>query len=158
MKIQTFGGLGVHGEAAQFIYDGGKDEDYFQYILGIDYAWTDVIKDHDIFLILEYMGEKTTQSRQDERPSSGSGLGRVFTNSFLSTITYKFSDTLEVETKLLFNLDHHLSYVIKPEIHYDITDELKLTFGIDFIEGVQDTFFGQFDNDDRSYFFLRYSF
>ncbi len=154
----TFGGLGIHGEAAQFIYDGGKDEDYFQYILGIDYAWTDVIKDHDIFLILEYMGEKTTQSRQDERPSSGSGLGRVFTNSFLSTITYKFSDTLEVETKLLFNLDHHLSYVIKPEIHYDITDELKLTFGVDFIEGVQDTFFGQFDNDDRGYFFLRYSF
>ncbi len=154
----TFAGLGVHGEAAQFIYDGGKDEDYFQYILGIDYTWTDVIKDHDIFLILEYMGEKTTRSRQDERPSSGSGLGRVLTNSFLSTITYKFSDTLEVETKLLFNPDHHLSYVIKPEIHYDITDELKLTFGVDFIEGVQNTFFGQFDNDDRSYFFLRYSF
>jgi hypothetical protein len=154
----AFSSLGVHGEAAQFIYDGGKDEDYFQYILGIDYAWTDVIKDHGIFLILEYMGDKTTRSRQDKRPAFGSGLGRVFANSVLSTITYKASDTLEAETKLLFNLDEHLSYVIKPEIHYDINDKLKLTFGVDFIEGVQDTFFGQFGNDDRGYFLLRYSF
>lgn len=51
-----------------------------------------------------------------------------------------------------------MSYFINPEIHYDITDELKLTFGVDLFEGVQKTFFGQFDNDDRSYFFLRYSF
>jgi len=51
-----------------------------------------------------------------------------------------------------------MSHVINPEINYNITDELKLTFGIDFIEGNQTTFFGQFDNDDRSYFFLRYSF
>ena len=55
-------------------------------------------------------------------------------------MNYKASDTLEAETKLLFNLDEHLSYVIKPEIHYDINDKLKLTFGVDFIEGVQDTF------------------
>ena len=154
----TFGGLGVHGEAAQFFYDGRKNEDYLQYVLGIDYTWTNVIYDHDIALILEYMGDTTTQSRDDERPAFASGLGRVFRNSFLSTVTYKFSDTLELENKLLFNMDHHLSYVIKPEVHYDISDELELTFGIDFIEGNQTTFFGQFDNDDRSYFFLRYSF
>ena len=154
----TFGGMGVHGEAAQFFYDGSKNEDYLQYIVGIDYTWTNVIHDHDIFLILEYMGDTTTQSREDERPAFASGLGRVFRNSFLSTLTYKFSDTLELENKLLFNTDHHMSYVIKPEVHYDISDELKLTFGIDFIEGVEETFFGQFDNDDRSYFFLRYSF
>ncbi len=154
----TFGGLGIHGEAAQFFYDGSKNEDYFQYILGIDYTWTNVIYDHDIFLILEYMGDTTTQSREDERPAFASGLGRVFRNSFLSTITYKFSDTLELENKFLFNMDHHLSYVIKPEVRYDITDDLKLTFGIDFIEGVQETFFGQFDKDDRAYFFLRHSF
>jgi len=154
----TFGGLGVHGEAAQFFYDGSKNGDYLQYILGIDYNWTNVIYDHDIFLILEYMGDTTTQSREDKRPAFASGLGRVSRNSFLSTITYKFSDTLELETKLANNLDHHLSYVINPEINYDITDAFKLTFGIDFIEGNQTTFFGQFDNDDRSYFFLRYSF
>jgi len=101
----TFGGLGVHGEGSQFFYDGGDDEDYFQYIMGVDYTWADVIKDHDIFLIFEYMGEKTTRSGREERPAFGSGLARVFTNSLLSTITYKFSDTLEAETKLLFNLD-----------------------------------------------------
>ena len=150
--------MGVHGEAAQFFYDGSKNGDYLQYILGIDYNWTNVIYDHDIFLILEYMGDTTTQSREDKRPAFASGLGRVSRNSFLSTITYKFSDTLELETKLANNLDHHLSYVINPEINYDITDAFKLTFGIDFIEGNQTTFFGQFDNDDRSYFFLRYSF
>jgi len=154
----TFGGLGVHGEAAQFLYDGSNNEDYFQYILGFDYTWTNVIYEHDIFLILEYMGDTTTQSRQDKRPAFATGLGRVFRNSFLSTVIYKFSDTLELENTLLFNTDHHLSYLIKPEVHYDISDELKLTFGIDFIEGNQTTFFGQFDNDDRSYFFLRYSF
>ncbi|GAX61285.1 hydrolases of the HAD superfamily [Candidatus Scalindua japonica] len=154
----TFGGLGIHGEAAQFFYDGSKDEDYLQYILGIDYTWTNVIYDHDIFLILEYMGDNTTQSREDKRPAFASGLGRVFRNSLLSTITYKFSETFELETKLANNLDHHMSYVINPEINYDITDELKLTVGIDFIEGTQTTFFGQFDNDDRGYFFLRYSF
>ena len=154
----TFGGLGVHGEAAQFFYDGSKNEDYLQFILGIDYNWTNVIYDHDIFLILEYMGDTTTQSREDKRPAFATGLGRVFRNSFISTVTYKFSDTLELETKLANNLDHHMSYVINPEINYDITDQFKLSFGIDFIEGNQTTFFGQFDNDDRSYFFLRYSF
>ncbi|MHC4268854.1 MAG: hypothetical protein ACYSTS_10335 [Planctomycetota bacterium] len=154
----TFGGLGVHGEAAQFIYDGRNNEDYFQYILGIDYTWTNVIHDHDIFLILEYMGDTTTQSRDDKRPAFSTGLGRVFRNSFLSTITYKFSDTLEWETELAFNMNSHVSYLINPEVRYDITDKLKFTFGIDFIEGVQNTFFGQFEDDDRSYFFLRYSF
>ena len=154
----TFGGLGVHGEAAQFIYDGGNEADYFQYIMGIDYTWTNVIHDHDIFLILEYMGDTTTRSREDERPAFGTGLNRVFRNSFLSTITYKFSDTLNIETKLLYNLNDHVDYFINPEIHYDITDELKFTFGVNLFEGVQDSFFGQFDNDDRSYFFLKYSF
>ncbi len=154
----TFRGLGLHGEAAQFIYDGDNGENYFQYILGIDYTWTNIIDDHDIFVILEYMGEKSTERQKVGKKVFGSGLARVFTNSVLSTITYKFSDTLEWETKLAFNMDSHLSYFIKPEIRYDISDELKLTFGVDFIEGVQDTFFGRFEKDDRSYLFLRYSF
>lgn len=154
----TFGGLGFHGEAAQFIYDSGKDEDYFQYILGVDYTWTNIIKNHDIFVIIEYMGEKTTKSRGDDSPAFGSGLARVFTNSLLSTVNYKISDAFEIETNLLFNLDDHLSYVIKPEIHYDISDKTKLVLGVDIIEGVQETFFGQFEEDDRAYFSLRHSF
>ncbi len=104
------------------------------------------------------MGDKTTERRKGSKKVFGSGLARVFTNSILSTITYKFSDTLELETKIFFNMDSHLSYVIKPEIRYDINDAFKMTFGIDFVDGVEDTFFGQFDNDDRSYLFLRYSF
>ena len=122
------------------------------------YFWTDIIKDHDISLILEYAGEKATRSRRDKRPAFGSGLGRVFTNSFLSTITYKASDALEIDTKLLFNLDEHLSFLVKPETHYDITDKIRITLGFNFIEGNKSTFFGQFDNDDRAYLFLRYSF
>ncbi len=154
----TFGGLGIHGEVAQFMYDGENDENYFQYVFGFDYTWTNIIYDHDIFVILEYMGDKSTERQKVSKKVFGSGLARVFTNSILSTVTYKFSDSLEFETKFAFNLDGHLSFLIKPEIRYDVNDNLKLTFGMNCIEGVQDTFFGQFEKDDRSYFFLRYSF
>ena len=68
------------------------------------------------------------------------------------------NETLEVVLSTIYGVNE-TEFVIRPSMEYDITDSTKITVGADFFEGGDDdTMFGQFDEKDRLYVELKYSF
>jgi hypothetical protein len=50
-------------------------------------------------------------------------------------------------------------FLIRPSVHYNISDSTNITIGADVFEGGdENTLFGQFDDKDRLYVELKYSF
>ncbi len=67
-------------------------------------------------------------------------------------------ETLEFVVFTVYGVNEE-EFLIRPTITYDITDSIKIKVGADFFEGGdKDTFFGQFDEKDRLYVELKYSF
>lgn len=50
------------------------------------------------------------------------------------------------------------SWMLRPKVSYEFTDSIKATAGIDLFGGSASTFFGQFDDNDRIYSELEYTF
>ncbi|RJP73948.1 MAG: hypothetical protein C4532_03755 [Candidatus Abyssobacteria bacterium SURF_17] len=155
----TFGRWGAHGEAAQFLSDGDVEDSYLQYVLGIDFRQSDIVFDHDLFAIVEYIGEHVTNEGESTFPIQTEAMvNRVFSNSLFVHIEYEFSDYFRLDFEGMVNLDNGEDYFLKPEFSYDINDNLTIALGFDFLWGPNDTFFGQFDESDRIYTKLTYTF
>lgn len=68
------------------------------------------------------------------------------------------NETLEVVLSTIYGVNG-TEFVIRPSLEYDITDSTKIKVGADFFEGGDDdSLFGQFDDKDRLYVELKYSF
>ncbi|GAK56063.1 hypothetical protein U27_03025 [Candidatus Vecturithrix granuli] len=68
------------------------------------------------------------------------------------------NETLEVVVSTIYGVNE-TEFLIRPSIEYDITDSTKIKVGADFFEGGDnDTMFGQFNEKDRLYVELKYSF
>jgi hypothetical protein len=155
----TFDRWGVHGEAAQFLSDGDREDSYIQYVFGIDYKRSDIIFDHDLFAIVEYIGEHVTKEGKSALPiETGAMVNRAFTNSLFAHIEYEFSDYLRLDFEGMVNLDNGNNYFLNPEFCYDVNDNLAIALGFDLLWGPSDTFFGQFDESDRVYTKVTYVF
>jgi hypothetical protein len=154
----TFDRWGVHGEAAQFLSDGDREDSYVQYVLGIDYKRADVVLDHDLFAIVEYIGEHVTQEGESELPVGGAMVSRVFSNSLFVHIEYEFSDYFRLDLEGIVNLDNGEDYFLKPEFSYDVNNNFTIAVGFDLLWGPSDTFFGQFDKSDRVFTKMTYTF
>ena len=155
----TFNRWGVHGEAAQFLSDGDREDSYIQYVLGIDYKRSDIIFEHDLFAIVEYIGEHVTEEARSTLPfETGAMVGRVFSNSLFVHIEYEFNDYFVLDCEGLVNLDNGEDYYLNPEFSYDVNDNLTISVGFDLLGGPSDTFFGQFDESDRIVTKLTYTF
>ena len=68
------------------------------------------------------------------------------------------NEILEVEAFIVYGANEG-EFLIRPSVEYDITDSTQITVGIDLFEGGDDeSSFGQFDDKDRLYVELKYSF
>ncbi len=67
-------------------------------------------------------------------------------------------ETIELTVTGIYRV-HDEDYALRSKIEYDLTDSWRLTGGIDLFGGGDDySFFGQFDENDRLYAEVRYSF
>lgn len=152
----TFDRWGFHGEAAQLIFDGGLEDDRFQYVLGLDYTKSDILFDHDLFAIIEYVGEEVTS--EGTGFSTGTALDRVLVSAVAGNITYEFSDYSKVELRGAADFHKGDDYYIQPQFVHKVTDDFEVTVGLDILGGPSDTFFGQFRDNDRVFVKLKYTF
>lgn len=68
------------------------------------------------------------------------------------------NETLEVVVSTIYGVNE-AEFLIRPSMEYDITDSTKIKVGADLFEGgASDTMFGQFDQKDRLYVEVKYSF
>lgn len=67
------------------------------------------------------------------------------------------NDKLKPEIITLFNWADG-SWMIRPKVAYEFTDQVTAKLGVDLFGGDNTDFFGQFDNNDRVYTEVEYTF
>ena len=147
---------GFHGEAAYLFFDGNAEDNRMQYVIGLDYTRSNVLFDHDIFVILEYVGEEVT--REGEGFDGGAGLDSLLVNAIAGNITYEFTEYTKLELIGVVDLYQGDDYYFQPQLIHQMTDDFEITVGLDLIGGPSDTFFGQFKDNDRVFVKLKYTF
>lgn len=152
----TFDRWGFHGEAAQLIYDGDAEDGRFQYVIGVDYTHSNIIFDHDIFVIVEYVGDHINMESDDLAMTSP--LGTALTGAFAANITYDLSEYTKVELRGIVDVDGGDDYYFQPQLVHEVTDSFEVTAGLDIVGGPSGTFFGDFRDNDRVFMKLKYSF
>ena len=86
-------------------------------------------------------------------------LEREIQNAFTLFLRCDFiHETLKTNLLIIYNSSEGDSW-INPEIIYDFTDRWQATLGMDFLQGgSKKDFFGQFNNNDRVYFEIKFGF
>jgi len=152
----TFDMWGLHGEAAQLIFDGDEEDSRIQYVIGFDYKKSDILFDHDLFVIVEYIG--LHEIEEADAPETGTALDRVFMSAFATNITYEFTEFTKLEIVGIMDFYQGDDYYVQPQLVHEVTDDLSVTVGLDLLGGPRDTFFGEFKENDRVYVKLKYTF
>ena len=154
----TWGDLGIHGELAHTWTDGRRNDNYLQYVVGVDYTFADIRPGQNLRLILEYAGEHVTRKGRTMDGVPATRLGRHLDGSLLGRAVYELNERLALELKACANLRGGNNFYVQPSLRYDITEDLRLKVGADIFTGSDDTFFGQFDDNDRAFLILEYYF
>ncbi len=152
----TFGRLGLRGEGAWFRTDGHRQDEYLQYVLGVDYTWTNVFRDHDIFAIVEYAGEHVIT--QQQKGLDAGALERAFANSAAWNIDYQVTEFLTYTVRGVYNFDGRDNFFVEPQVEYAMNDHVTITAGFDIIHGGGQTLFGLMSENDQFYLKARYTF
>lgn len=174
----------LHGEVAFVDSRDDTGDDYVQYVLGFNYTFNDLILDHDLTLLLDYLDEVMIEPRKRfgiETLISGlspalQGLAQPFLplasavvreraelargtrGSISARLSYAFSDTLEFVVTGVIVVRGRESAFVQSKLVWDVTDNFRFEAGLDLLEGPRDTFFGQYRDNDRVFFVTRLNF
>jgi len=154
----TWRDIGIHGEISHTWTQAHHDDSYLQYVFGIDYTFADIRPGQNLRLILEYAGERVTSYGHDRDGVPPTRLGRYLDGSLLARAVYEINESASVELKACANLRSSNNYYIQPSFTFDVNESLRLTAGLDIFVGSSDTFFGQFDQNDRFFLSVEYYF
>ena len=154
----TWNDIGIHGEIAHVWTDGRRNDNYLQYVLGIDYTFADLFPGQNLRLILEYAGEHVTRKGRALDGVPPTGIGRSLDHSVLGRAVYEINERAAIELQAVFNLGGGKDFYLQPSFRYDVRDDLRIVVGADILSGSADTFFGQFDSNDRIFFIVEYYF
>ena len=155
----TFGKLGIRGEAAyNFTGDAaGKDPEiddpYFQYVIGMDRTFNDLISDNNLFVLIQWIQEipkNDVEYRKDD-------LNHIFRKSISGTFEYELGEFARLSLQGVYNIKSE-DYYLRPNFSYNITDGVTLNIVGDILGGGSDSFFGSFRNNRRMQLKLKYNF
>ncbi len=146
----TLGDFELHAEAAQFVTEGDRDDDYLQYVFGTNWSRGDLLIGKDqLTVILEYTGEWVTKDATAENVIPATGFARAFTGAVLGRVTYRPIAGLELQATAALIVDGDENIYVRPEATYEFGSHTKHNVGLDLLSGPRGTFFGQFRDEDR---------
>ena len=139
-------GFTMRSEAGYFQQD--KEDDFLQYVFGVEREWSGIMSPIDGFSILiEYTNELVTQ----DEPADISTIDfrRVLSNALIMELSYSFDDERRwsVELEGALNLGDEDSYM-QPSIVWRKSN-FEVKAGLDIISGPPKTFWGGYDENDR---------
>lgn len=147
------GKIGWRAEVGYQLTDGRRADHFVQYVIGMDRTFADVLGDHDLYILLQYVGLEVTAKTQGE--TSG-GLRQAFSNTAIGLFRYEFNDDTELELRATINPDDW-DYLIELQFSHKFSDAFEAVLGATVFGGDADTFFGQFDENDRLFVHLIYT-
>ncbi|MDY0062337.1 MAG: hypothetical protein RBU45_21170 [Myxococcota bacterium] len=174
----------LHGEAGLTDSRARTGDDYVTWLVGVNYTFTDLIRDHDLLLVLEVVDEVLIARRSRDgteqatvalspalraglEPSlpaladwiaQATSLQRKLGGAVLGRLTYELSETFALESAWAFPLRGATQGYLRPALTWDITDDVQLIGAYDWFFGEEGTFFGDYSEDDRIYGQLRVTF
>ena len=155
------GDVNFRGEAAYYITEDweGKDpfidDPYFQYVLGADYTFNDLIGDNDLFVLLEWVQEIQTPDRNTVYQITD--LNHIFRKTVMGKLDFKFDDYSKLYVNYVWNIETK-DWYFQPGIDVSITDGVQLRTSVDLLGGEEDSFFGTYKDNNRVQVRLKYSF
>lgn len=136
---KTFGKYVLRGETAYFVtVDKDLKEDYFQYVLGVDFNAND-----DLYINTQFFGEK--EKKKD--PQNGITL----------IVEYSINEFNQLELNTIYRFEGE-EIIINPVYSNDLMDSVSLSIGAYLIDGNEEGDFGQFAEKDYMYLELSKTF
>lgn len=155
----TFGSVEAHAEVAyRDTVNNDFDDDFIEYVAGLNYTIYQVPKLEQLRIVAEYAGEEVVRSRDSNNAYIDTGhYIRPFKNSFLGSAEFKVNDSWLFTLSSALNLGD-ADYFLQPKASYQFQNGLKLEGGFDFMAGDPDTFFGRWRQNDRFFLISTYKF
>jgi hypothetical protein len=150
--------FGLYGELMYHDTVSGKDDDYFEYLIGGNTSFNDVLVAGDSLLaVLEYTGSATLKG------SRANFMGvpdfkRPFTSTFLARLTYEPKPTWALELTALTNIEAPYQWAVAPKVMWRPVRSLELSLALEVFGGAPSTLFGYFRENRRAYLNVRYDF
>ncbi len=141
-------GVELHGEGIQVFTEDRHDDDYFQYVIGGRWTWSQpALADDELRITLEYGGEIIT--RRHRGVASTTPISRPFTQALFGRITYQLNRDLVFEVEGAVQLERRQHAALRTTASYRLNDYVSLTLGHEQYFGPSGTLFGQLRRDDR---------
>ena len=157
----TFDKLEVHGEGAfKFVESRGRD-DRFQWIVGANYPLDELpVKWLErIDLILEYSRETLLDTREGSPFERSRGFfSAAFRNAMAGRVRLKFNEETQFSLSGTTDFESAPNYYVQFKLTHKLTDAFHVEGGVDVIAGPQDSFWGQWRDNDRAFAVMKYFF
>lgn len=155
----TFGSVEVHAEAAyRDTIDNALDDDFLEYVAGINYTYYELPGVEELRLVAEYAGEGivSKKDRGNAYVPTGQYI-RPFKNSFIGSLEFRFTEETQFVLASALNFNYQ-DFFLQPKISHQFNSGIELDIGLDFMDGNQNSFFGHWDRNNRLFVMTRYAF
>jgi hypothetical protein len=152
----TSGKYVFKGEGAFFMPDKiHGNNPYFQYILGFDRTFSNVVGDKNLFVILQWIHEL----KDKDVEYGGTDFNHLFQKNIMSRVEMELNRDMKLSLQLVYALKYE-DFYIKPEFRYNISDGLNLNLSMDILGGnrSKNGLFASYFDNDRIQIKLKYNF
>lgn len=158
----TSGKLEYHGEWAWRLYESGRASSIFPIVLGGMYTWDEdwvkAIGLEQIIFNFEYARDFTLHHRDNPNFRESGVFTRPFRESILTRVALKFDENNELHISGNPNFYGHNNYFLQPKFIHKFSDSLKMEGGWELFWGSQNSFWGKWKRNDRTFVLLTYLF
>lgn len=164
----TSGKFEYHGEWAARIYESGRATSVLPILLGgmytMDQDWVKDLGLDQILWNLEYVREVTLHKKDNDQYRESGIFDRPFQNSILSRLTFKVDENNEFYLSGNYNFQyhatkrHHNNSFLEPKFMHKFSDDLKIEGGVQLLWGAQNSFWGKWKRNDRTFITMTYLF
>jgi len=149
-----------HGEAvAKFEERRGKD-DRFQGLFGLNYTWDDLGLGwlEQVTFVLEHARETNLSSRSRSEFIESGAFTNAFRDALIGRAQAKFTEETQLTVAGTLDLGAEPNYYVQLKLSHKLRDTLHVEAGLDFLDGLKDTFWGKWRKNDRFFASLKYFF
>ena len=146
----------LKGEGALFLpREIIQDEPYFQYVIGFERIFSNIIDDKNLFVIAQWIHE----IKSNKVEYRGNDFNHLFQRNLMTRIEMDINRDMKFSIQAIYALKYEEFY-IKPEIIYNISDGLNFSLMADFLGGnkEKDGFFSNYSDNSRLRAKLKYNF
>ncbi|MBI2538800.1 MAG: hypothetical protein HYW04_03260 [Deltaproteobacteria bacterium] len=164
----TSGKFEYHGEWAARLYESGRATSILPILLGgmytMDYDWVKDLGLEHILWNLEYVREVTLRKKFNDQYRESGIFDRPFQNAVLTRLTFKIDENNELYMSVNWNIHyhrtdhHHDNWFVQPKFMHKFSDSLKVEGGWELFWGANNSFWGKWKRNDRTFAKFTYLF